>query len=315
MTIDLTSATPAPATAPARANDPRQAALLAVFGMVVLSFIDGFVPVIARDVGLWQFHATRSAMVLACLLPAAVVLGWRVRPVSIGAVAVRSCLVAGSMLLYFAAVAVLPLAQVAAGLLTAPIFVLLISWGFFGAQIGPWRVLAVILGFGGVLLVLRPGGEGVSVLTFVPVGAGALYATAAVATRQYCASESEVTLVAGFFGAIGLCGVAGLAVLSGSDSPPAIDGFFASGWQPWTGPALFWTAAQALVSMIGIGALFRAYLLAEASHVAVFEYTFLIAAGVWGYVLWGQVPDALAVLGMVAIMAAGVVIIKRSGAA
>ncbi len=75
------------------------------------------------------------------------------------------------------------------------------------------------------------------------------------------------------------------------------------------------TVGQAIVSVIGIAALFRAYLLAEASHVAVFEYSFLIAAGIWGYVLWGQVPDALALLGMTCIIGAGIVIIKRSKSA
>lgn len=284
--------------------------------MVILPFIDSFVPIIARDIGLWQFQSVRSAMVLALFLPLALVLGWRLRPVSWVAVAGRSFCVALAMILYFGAIASLPVAQAAAGLLTSPIFVLLISWGAFGAPIGWWRVLAVALGFVGVLLMLRPGGgAAMSWINVIPVGAGFLYAMGAVATRQYCADESEATLVAGFFAAIGLCGAVGLLVLWGVETQPARDGFFGTGWQAWTGPAFWLTVAQAAVSVIGLVALFRAYLLAEASHVAVFEYTFLIAAGLWGYLLWGQVPDALAFVGMACIICAGVVIIKRSGAA
>jgi drug/metabolite transporter (DMT)-like permease len=296
-------------------HDPRQAAFLAVFGMVSLSFIDNFVPVIAYDIGLWQFHAVRSGMVLAVLLPIALLLGWRLKMQNGRAVAWRSFCISSAMILYFGAVATLSVAQVAAGLLTSPIFVLLISWGFYGASIGRWRVLAVILGFAGVLLVLRPTGEAVTVLNFIPIGAGFLYALGAIATRQYCADESEAALVAAFFAALGIWGLLGLIALSGSLTAPGMDGFFGTGWQPWTENSLFWTAAQALVSVIGIAALFRAYLLAEASHVAVFEYVFLIAAGIWGYVLWGQVPDTFALLGMACIIAAGIVIIKRSGAA
>ncbi|SFR42193.1 DMT family transporter [Litoreibacter janthinus] len=296
-------------------HDPRQAAILAVFGMVSLSFIDNFVPVIARDIGLWQFHAYRSAMVLAALLPIAVLMGWRLQVRNWRAVAWRSFCISSAMILYFGAVASLPVAQVAAGLLTSPIFVLLISWGFYGAPIGRWRVLAVLLGFAGVMLVLRPSGGEVSALNFIPIGAGFLYALGAVATRQYCAKESEAVLVASFFAASGIWGALGLLALSGTATDPALDGFFGTGLQPWTAEAFLWTMAQGVVSLIGIAALFRAYLLAEASHVAVFEYAFLIAAGIWGYVLWGQVPDALALLGMACIIGAGIVIIKRSGAA
>ena len=56
----------------------------------------------------------------------------------------------------FGAVAVLPIAQVGAGLFTAPIFVLIFSALFFGLPIGKWRIIAVGLGFAGVLLLLRP---------------------------------------------------------------------------------------------------------------------------------------------------------------
>ncbi|WP_298261092.1 DMT family transporter [uncultured Litoreibacter sp.] len=307
MTID---------TIPERASryDPRQAAILAVFGMVSLSFIDNFVPVIAQDIGLWQFHASRSAMVLTGVLPVALIMGWRLKALSWRAVAWRSFCISLAMILYFGAVASLSVAQVAAGLLTSPIFVLLISWGFYGASIGRWRAMAAILGFVGVMLVLRPFGQDVSLMNCVPVAAGILYALGAIATRQYCADESETVLVLSFFGASAIWGVLGLVILSAKVTTPEIDGFFGTGWQDWTAQALFWTAAQGVVSVIGIAALFRAYLLAEASHVAVFEYSFLIAAGLWGYVLWGTVPDVLGVLGMVCIIGAGVVILRRSEA-
>ena len=57
-----------------------RAALFAMGGMALLGFIDNFVKLMAQEIGLWQFHMSRSAIVLAVLVPAAVALGWNIRP-------------------------------------------------------------------------------------------------------------------------------------------------------------------------------------------------------------------------------------------
>ncbi|MEM7472609.1 MAG: DMT family transporter [Pseudomonadota bacterium] len=293
-----------------------EAALFAVTGMALLGFIDNFVKLIAADIGLWQFHFARSLMVLGALVPLALFLGWRVRPVRPGAVAFRSFFVATAMIFYFAAVAVLPIAQVGAGLFTAPIFVLIISALFYGMPVGRWRVFAVGLGFAGVLLLLRPATGSLEAMSFVPVVAGLFYGYGAVCTRIYCEEESTATLVMGFFAVLGLWGGAGLLYFwtTGLATDPSVDGFFGSGWQPWSQNPLFWTVAQGVVSLLGLGCITRAYQIADASRVAVFEYAFLISAGFWAYILWGEAPDALGFLGIGLIVTAGVVIILRSRA-
>ncbi len=289
------------------------AALFAVTGMALLGFIDNFVKLMAQEIGLWQFHLARSALVLAVLLPVALVLGWRVRPQRLGAVAFRSFFVATAMIFYFGAVAVLPIAQVGAGLFTAPIFVLVISTLFYGMQIGPTRKLAVALGFAGVLLLLRPDAGSFSAFSLIPVLAGLFYGYGAVCTRVYCEGESTAALVIGFFIVLGLWGLAGVVYFwaTGAVTDPKLDGFFGTGWQPWTQAGLFWTVAQGLVSVVGIACLTRAYQISEASRVAVFEYAFLISGGGWAYVLWGEAPDLLGFLGMGLIVLAGVVILSR----
>ncbi|MCY4180563.1 MAG: DMT family transporter [Litoreibacter sp.] len=291
-----------------------EAALFAVAGMALLGFIDNFVKLMAADIGLWQFHFARSAMVLGVFVPIALVLGWRVRPLRAGAVVFRSFFTATAMVFYFAAVAVLPIAQVGAGLFTAPIFVLIISAQFYGLPVGRWRVFAVALGFSGVLLLLRPEAGSLEAMSFVPILAGLFYGYGAVCTRVYCEGESTATLVTGFFLVLGLWGALGLTYFwtTGAVTDPSIDGFFGSGWQPWTGNALFWTVAQGLVSLLGLGCITRAYQIAEASRVAVFEYAFLISAGFWAYIFWNELPDALGLVGIALIVAAGVVIILRS---
>jgi len=59
----------------------------------------------------------------------------------------------------------------------------------------------------------------------------------------------------------------------------------------------------------------RAYQIAEASYVAVFEYVFLIFAVFWGYVLWGDLPSSIGFFGIALIVGAGTVIVMRSESA
>ncbi len=296
------------------ASKTAQAALCAITGMALLGFIDNFVKLMAQDIGLWQFHFARSLIILTIIGAFSFALGWTVRPKNFGAVAFRSFFSASAMIFYFGAVAALPIAQVGAGLFTAPIFVLIISAAFYGVAIGPWRIIAVGLGFLGVLLLLRPDAGSFNTTSLIPIFAGLLYGYGAVCTRMYCAEESTITMVTGFFGVLGLWGAGGLIwfAVSGMPTDPIQDGFFATGWQPWTQNAVFWTVAQAVISVIGLGLITRAYLLADASHVAVFEYSFLISAGFWSYILWDELPDAIGLIGIALIVAAGAVIILRT---
>ena len=76
----------------------------------------------------------------------------------------------------------------------------------------------------------------------------------------------------------------------------------------------FWIAVQAVGSLIGIGLIFRGYQLGEASQVAVFEYSLLVFASFWAWVLWGQTVPLLGFIGMGLIALAGIVIALRSTA-
>lgn len=286
--------------------------LLAAGAILIYAFIigytDNFVRVIAAEAGLWQFHATRGAMALVLLGAAALVLGLRLRPVNLGAVAARSAIHGAAMLIYFGALAFLPVAQVAAGLFTAPIFVLLISRLVYGHPVGPLRILAVVTGFLGVMLVLGPEAiGGASLAALLPVVAGALYAMGNIATREWCAAETAETLLAGFFGMLGLLGLAGLVLLAlfAVPVPEGADGFLQRGWVVPSSTFLFWTSVQAAGSLFAVGMMIRAYKMADASKVSVFEYTILPASAFWGWVLWAEVLTPLAVTGMVLIAVAG----------
>ncbi len=286
-----------------------QAGLMIAVYATIIGFTDNFVRVIAAEGGLWQFHATRTAMALVMLGLASIPLGLRLRPVNLGAVVARSAIHGLAMVIYFGALAFLPVALVAAGLFTAPIFVLLISWAAYGQAIGPFRIFAVALGFAGAVAVLGPEAlKGASLPALLPVIAGALYAMGNIATRRWCAQESAETLLAGFFGALGVIGVVGLLVLSlwPIAVPDGTAGFLQRGLVWPSQQFLFWTFVQAAGSLLAVGMMVRAYQIADATRVSVFEYVILPASAIWSWLIWGEVLTPLAIAGMVLIFVAGV---------
>ena len=296
--------------------------ILAAAGMIVIyasiiGFTDNYVRVIAAEAGLWQFHATRTAMAMAILVLALRPLGLRLGAHNLRAVVARSAIHGFAMVIYFGALAFLPVALVAAGLFTAPIFVLLIERFAYGTRIGPVRILAVALGFAGVILVLGPEAmQGASLPALLPIAAGALYAMGNIATRRWCPQESAETLLAGFFLALGIAGVFGMLVLTVAPLPVPLgtDGFLMRG-PVWPNQAFWvWTFVQAAGSLLGVGLMVRAYQIADATRVSVIEYTILPASAAWSWVIWGEVLSPIAVLGMAMIVAAGIWIALKAEA-
>lgn len=292
--------------------NPGLAALSVLGGMATLGLTDNFVPYISERGSLWQFHMLRSVMAMVVLLALVMVWGGRLWPRRFWAVAGRSMFQGGAMLIYFGCLSVLPIGVVVAGLFTSPLFVVLISIVFQGKHVGPVRWAAVVIGFVGALMVIRPDPGDLDPVAFLPIVAGLLYAIGAVATRAWCEGESTLTLTAGFFVMLGFFGAVGVLLVNGSGAPTGHSGFVLRNWGPLDGPMLFWFAVQAVGSLIGIGLIFRGYQLGEASHVAVFEYSLLVFASFWAFVLWGQGVPPLALMGMALIAVAGAVIGLRS---
>ena len=287
------------------------AAALIIAYATIIGFTDNFVTLIARNAGLWQFHATRSAMGIAILLAVSALSGLRLRPRRMRGVVARSAVHGAAMMLYFGSLAFLTVAQVAAGLFTAPIFVLLISRFVYGEPIGGVRVLAVVTGFAGALLVLGPSAlHGATVAAVLPVVAGALYAMGNIATRKWCEGENAGTLVGGFFVALGLFGIIGMAVLTVWPLPVPVgpSGFAVRGPVVPDGAFWLWTFVQAAGSLLAVSLMIRAYQISDAGRVSVFEYAILPAAAVWGYVIKSETLTLTAVSGMILIAAAGIVI-------
>jgi len=165
------------------------------------------------------------------------------------------------------------------------------------------------------VLVLQPGSQSpLGWASLFPVAAGALYALGNLATREWCEGESAASLTLGFFVALGLAGLAGMGALAlwQPEVPAGAAGFILRGWVTPSGTVLFWTFVQALGSTLAVSLMVRAYQLADASRVSVFEYVILPISALWSWILWGQTIAALAVLGMGLIIAAGAMIALRN---
>ena len=293
-----------------------QGGVMIVGAMSIIGLIDNFVLLISEEAGLWQFHFVRSVIGCSVLLLFCRLTRRQVRPRNLRAVVLRSILITISMILYFGSLSVLPIAEAGAALFTSPIFILLYSVLLFRTRVGPVRIAAVALGFAGVLVVLRPDPGNLTIVAVFPLFAGMFYGLGQLITRHKCATEETAVLLLWFFLTLGVAGLTGSVVLALVSVPGSwIDTapFFAQGWVAPTVQFLFWTVIQAAGSLIAVAGLIRGYQIADPTHVAVFEFSFLFFAGIWGWILWHQRPDVFDILGILAIAGAGCLIAVRSG--
>jgi drug/metabolite transporter (DMT)-like permease len=295
-------------------NPDLQAAMVMICAMAIIGVIDNFIPRVAAEIGLWQFHFVRALVALPLVASLSLIGLGTVRPQRWGPVVLRSLAVAVSMLFYFSALALMPIAQAMAGLFTSPIFVLLITALGMGQRIGPWRVVAVAIGFAGILCVLQPDPRAFDIAVLIPVTAGFFYALGAIATRHMCVGESTVALLLGMWVALGLFGAVGLVVLEVMPLPsaPGAAGFVTRGWVWPMWQAAPWVGLQVIGSIAGVFLIIKAYQLGEPSYVAVFEYSVMVFAPLFAWVAFGQTVDLWQVIGIGLIAVAGGIIALRS---
>ncbi|WP_240310328.1 DMT family transporter [Pseudosulfitobacter sp. DSM 107133] len=293
---------------------PVMAAGSMLIAMVLIGFVDNYVATIATEVSVWQFLAVRSVMALALVAGLSRAGLGTLKPRRWWAVALRSLLVAIGLMCYFGSLAFMPIAQSLAGLFTSPIFVLLMTVLVLRQKIGPWRVVAVVVGFSGILVVLGVQEGLPGTIMLLPVAGGFFYAMGSLATRLLCAEESTISMLAGIMGLQGVVGACVLIVLAAiaPTVPDGAAGFLLRGWV-WPIPSIFpLIVLQAFVSVVGVFFLIRAYQWGEASQVSVLEYTIMIFGPFFGWLLMGQVVTPSMIAGIFLIMIAGIIIAVRS---
>ena len=288
---------------------PRHAAALMVGALFLLGLQDAVVKLTSVDLSLWQFQMLRSALNLAFLFTATHIL-WRAsapRPKRLWTVALRSLLMVCTMVFYFGAVPFLNLAEIAAGLYVFPLFVAVLSALLLRERVGPRRIAAILVGFGGTLLILKPTAAAFQPVALMPVAAALFYAGTILTTRRLCREESPVTLSLGVaitFLCVGIVGVS-VFTFAGNTAMARAWPYLFTGWHDIGIAIVALIAVCSVINLVSNIALARAYQSAEASWLVPFDYSYIVFAAFWGYVFWAHIPDKTTILGIIMIAGAG----------
>ena len=207
----------------------------------------------------------------------------------------RGLLWIAATMFFFTSLIHLGLAEATAIIFVAPLFITAISALFLKEHVGWRRWLAVLVGFLGVLIVVRPGGAAFQPAALLPVGAAVVYAFLMVSSRWVDPRESVWTLL------LWLTGTG--AVLSALIVPFV--------WVPLNSDHVWLFLGLAVFGTAGMTMMSQAFRMAPAAVVAPFDYTALIWATGLGFLIWGDIPDLATYVGAAVIIASGIYLIWR----
>lgn len=210
-------------------------------------------------------------------------------------VALRALLLAIDMVFVFYAFTKLPLADAYTMLFTAPMLVTALSVPLLGERVGWRRWSAVAVGFGGVLVVLRPGFAELNLGHIAALASSSFFALSLIVARRIGNSETGSTLLISL--------MAALLIVSG----PALPAVYVSS----TLSDLAMLAGLGLLMGLGHLGLIQALRLAPSNVVAPFHYSQIVWAVIFGLLLFGDRPSAWVIAGSTIIIVSGLYILWR----
>lgn len=246
-------------------------------GVALLTANDAASKYLVQTHPVGQVIGLRQAATLLVLLPYVMFFGrWSaLRVVNWPGQLARGLLfIIGSVFIVLS-LAELPLATAITMLFASPIFMVMLSAPLLGERIGHHRWIAVVAGFIGVLIILRPGAESFRWALLLPLLAALVNALRDVLTRRLSRTETSLAIL--FWSNIILM-VGGLATLP-------------FGWVAVTPTAAFWFVAAGIFNGTAHFCIIDALRTGEASVVAPIRYTALLWAALLGFVVWGELPE------------------------
>ncbi len=288
-----------------------------VGGMLFFSLNDMGIKFLSGDYALHQVVLIRTIVAMAILLAVVMPLqggytGLRTRRLRVHIL--RGVFVVFANMLFFVALAAMPLAEAVAISFVSPLLITARSVLLLSEKVGPRRWLAVGFGLLGVIVILRPGTEAFRPVAILPLLGAVAYAMVNILTRRLGGTESAVTLA--FYIQITFVVVSAAMGLGVGDGRYAGTGdasldFLLRAWM-WPEPG-DWPVLAMLGIAAAIGSLLVAqgYRLCEAALAAPFEYTAMPLAVFWGVVVFGDWPDAVSWTGIALILAGGLYLIWR----
>ncbi len=209
----------------------------------------------------------------------------------------RTLLATGAMFGFFYGLARMPLVDALTLGFTAPLIVTALSVPLLGEHVGWRRWTAVVVGFLGVLIILRPGGSGeISFASVTVLFAAFCYACLAITSRKLGTTESSYAL--------------SVYVIAG----PLLVAMLKLSQTRWQAPDVYgWllfllAGSCSVIAWIGI---IGGYRRASPAMLAPFEYTALVGGAIAGYLIWNEVPDRWVVTGALVIIASGLFVVYR----
>ena len=262
-------------------------------GMVLLVLSDASAKWLADS------YPVTEVVVLRCLFIVALLFVIGVRRRSLRIVnrrghALRALFAVSSSFLFVHGLVYLPLAEATAGAFAGPLFLTALAGPLLAEKVGARRWLAVLVGFAGVLLMLRPGAEGMNWMILFPVCAACMGALRDIVTRHISATDNATSIL-----------------LTANLATAVAGAFFAS---TWTMPEPLHIAVLALSGML-VGAAhylhIEAFRFAEAATVAPFRYSSIVWGVLFGFAFFGQLPGVWVVAGATLVVLSGLYIMHR----
>ncbi|MAF48988.1 MAG: RNA polymerase subunit sigma-54 [Rhodospirillaceae bacterium] len=213
----------------------------------------------------------------------------------IGLIGLRGVLNAASLMLFFLAVTLVPVAEIAAYSFTTPLFVTVMAVLFLQERMGTRRWAGLFLGFLGAMVVLRPGAGAISVGAIYALGSAAFWALTIVVIKILSRSEASVTIT--FYGVLILIPITFAAALPFWKWPSAEELL----WMALLGTA--WITAQLCLT--------QALKYADAGLVMPFDFAKLIWAAIAGFIFFTEVPSVWTWIGSGIIFAAATYVAYR----
>lgn len=191
----------------------------------------------------------------------------------------------------------LPLADVYATLFTGPLMITLLSIPIAGEKVGWRRGLAVLVGFLGVMIMLRPGQGVFHIAALGGLGGALAHALSMLLIRRMAGHEGGLSFA--FYSNLASLFWSGLVVLT-------VTGFQPPPWQD-----VLLHAASGCCGSLGLMAITLGFARAPAAVLAPFQYTQMLWGVLFGYWIWGDIPDAWLAAGAIVVIGSGLYIVRR----
>lgn len=258
---------------------------------------DSFMKLVTEAVAPFEVLFLRGvAATAACALWVVVRGEWHaISSVVHGRVLLRAAAETLSVLCYIVALARMPIADVIAILQTAPLIVIVGAAVVLRERIGPVRIVLVLVGFTGALMVAQPSDAGISTAALLAFAAALLIAVRDLVGRGVPAG-SPVTVV----------------VLATNLTVTAVAGAMSFATETWvapTGSQIVDLGAAGLLVTLGHAGVLLAYRLGQATAIAPFFYSFALWGLMAGVVVWDALPNTLALSGIALIVVSGIAMV------